>query len=79
VADVASRRHLQDVRETISAVLDPRAMREVPGAIVITGRAAGPGPNAAGRWMLQSSERYDYDNDPFLAAPDACWVDLTIR
>jgi hypothetical protein len=81
VTDTATRRHLQDVRETISAVLDPRVERGSGTAtLVVTGRATGPGARAGvpGRARLVSSDAYDYDNDPFLATSDQCWSDVTI-
>jgi hypothetical protein len=79
VADTVTRRHLQDMRETISATLDPRAMR-ANGGTAGAGRgtaavADGPTPWAS----LLSSEPYDYDRDPFLTASDACWLAPEIR
>jgi hypothetical protein len=62
-ADRASRLHLEDARDRIDEVLDPRAMRSVAG-----GRGAGaPGNALAGG--------FDFDNDPFLTVPDTCWPD----
>jgi hypothetical protein len=78
VADTMTRRHLQDVRETIANILDPRAMRQRGG--VGTGRAGGVGAAAADETTAPaSSGRYDYDHDPFLTATTDCWPDLTIR
>ena len=78
VTDLATRRHLQDAREVISAALDPRAMRTRGGAGggLAAGRGIGPAPvpNA-----LVTSTTYDYDNDPFLAAPTGCWTDIVVR
>jgi hypothetical protein len=63
-ADRASRAHLEDARDQIDEILDPRAMR-APG-----GRGAGPGGAPA--------LRFDFDNDPFLKAPEGCWPDYVI-
>jgi hypothetical protein len=78
VTDVATRRHLQDARETISTVLDPRAMRARGGAGgAAAGRATGAGP-LGGAQTLLTAGGYDFDADPFLAPPDACWPDLRV-
>jgi hypothetical protein len=78
VTDVATRRHLQDARETIDTVLDPRAMRARGGAAAAAaGRAAGAGPLGAPH-ALMTTGGYDFDVDPFLAPPDACWPDLRV-
>jgi hypothetical protein len=76
VTDVATRRHLQDARETIETTLDPRAMRTRGGAAP-AGRGAGAG--ARGDVLtLATDGTYDFDNDPFLSAFDACWPDLRV-
>jgi hypothetical protein len=78
VTDTATRRHLQDVRETIATSLDPRAMRTRGGAAAagraggagITGDDAGPmtGP-------ITAAGAYDYEHDPFVSTTTACWGD----
>ena len=74
--DRATRLHLEDSRDTIDEILDPRAMRTrtAPAA------AAGGGRGFAGQMrILDSSSRFDYDNDPFLQQPASCWPDYVIR
>jgi hypothetical protein len=80
VTDVASRRHLQDARDTIAATLDPRAMRTRPGltTLVIGGRAAGAPVLLDGAHVL-NSQQYDFDNDPFLQASASCWEDFVVK
>jgi len=84
VTDVATARHLQDARDQIAAALDPHAMR-TPPAPATAGRGGRGGMNGAagapiGRdSAVVSSERYDYDHDPFLLPPTGCWPDLIIR
>ncbi len=76
VTDAMTRRHLQDVRETIASTLDPRAMRVRGGAGA--GRIGGAGAVEAGEATPSSSPaRYDYDHDPFLTPTTDCWADLT--
>jgi hypothetical protein len=74
-ADAMTRRHLQDVRETIANTLDPRAMRTRggPGA----GRAGGAALDDAAPARASSAAPYDYDHDPFLMPTTDCWADLT--
>jgi hypothetical protein len=62
--DRASRVHLEDARDQVDEILDPRAMR------VPVGRGGGPGGVPA--------LRFDYDNDPFLKPPDGCWTDYSL-
>jgi hypothetical protein len=76
--DTATRRHLQDVRESIGTTLDPRAMRAA-GAPAGTGRGNAAVDDTGRVLALVPSERYDYDNDPFLAVSDACWLAPEIR
>jgi hypothetical protein len=70
-ADRASRLHLEDARDQIDEILDPRAMRQGPaggragGANAIEDRSLAP-------WI------FDFDNDPFQRAPDRCWIDYSI-
>jgi len=68
-ADRASRVHLEDSRDQIDEILDPRAMRQGRG----TGRGAATGP-AIGSSGL-APWQFDFVNDPFQHAPDGCWVD----
>ena len=70
VTDRLSRLHLEDARDQIDEILDPRAMRDsagggrVGGAIIILG---------ASDW------KFDWNNDPFLRTVDTCWPDYTIN
>jgi len=80
VTDVVTRRHLQDVRESIARTLDPRAMRT---QVAVPARAGGAATVTATRAErptgLTIDGRYDYDHDPFLMPSADCWPDLTIR
>jgi hypothetical protein len=68
-SDRATRLHLEDSRDAIDEILDPRAMR-----------ARGAAPAAAARGgIVDSSTRFDYENDPFLRRPTSCWPDYEIR
>jgi hypothetical protein len=71
-ADRASRLHLEDSRDQIDEILDPRAMRQRGAA----GRAGGAGPAAA--IAAPAAWRFDFDNDPFQQTPDTCWPDYAI-
>ena len=75
--DRATRLHLEDSRDAIDEILDPRAMR------TRTTAAAGGGGGARGfadsLRVLDSSSRFDYENDPFLQRPTSCWPDYVIR
>jgi hypothetical protein len=72
VTDRASRVHLEDVRDQIDEILDPRAMRQRPGA----GRAGGA--NALSDIQAPESP-FDFENDPFLQKPEVCWPDYVIN
>jgi hypothetical protein len=78
VTDTATRRHLQDIRETISATLDPRAMR-VRGTATGGGRGGAAGTATAPPLSPYSIAPFDYDNDPFLQRGDGCWADIRIN
>jgi hypothetical protein len=72
VADRLSRLHLEDARDQIDEILDPRAMRDSGGGggrggIIILGATPG------------SSWKYDWNNDPFLKTAEVCWPDYTIN
>jgi hypothetical protein len=73
--DRATRLHLEDSRDSIDEILDPRAMR--------TRGTAAPAAGGGGRGfsgILDSSAPFDYENDPFLQRPTAtCWPDYVIR
>ena len=80
VADVATRRHLEDSRDEIATILDPRAMRLRTAAGAPAGRGGGPGSAGFdGPAALDSSRPYDYDHDPFLLPPVGCWPDYVVR
>jgi hypothetical protein len=67
--DRASRLHLEDVRDQIDEILDPRAMRP---------RGAGRGGIVILNGLQQDGWEFDFDNDPFLKTPDTCWPDYAI-
>ena len=75
VTDTATRRHLEDARDQIAAILDPHAMREAPAAAA-AGRGRG---GAAGASPSGGFSKFDYDNDPFLQPPTVCWPDVVIK
>ncbi|MBI4264970.1 MAG: zinc-dependent metalloprotease [Acidobacteria bacterium] len=71
VTDRASRLHLEDARDQIDEIVDPRAMRARPAG----GARAGGAGDAGGF----SGGRFDYDNDPFLRIPETCWPDYVVQ
>jgi hypothetical protein len=73
MTDRASRLHLEDARDLIDEILDPRAMRQRGG----TGRAAGAGP-AAGIQQSPAAWTFDFAADPFWQQTDRCWVDYAL-
>ncbi len=73
VTDRSSRLHLEDARDVIDEILDPRAMRQRPGA---GGRGAGTPASDAGSL---AGGRFDYTNDLFIRTPDTCWPDYTVQ
>jgi hypothetical protein len=81
--DTATRRHLDDAHDQITQILDPRAMRTPPAAAAGAGRrgggAATSGPYNPGLMTLDSSQKYDWNHDPFLEAPTTCWPDRIIK
>ncbi|MCC7009609.1 MAG: zinc-dependent metalloprotease [Acidobacteria bacterium] len=80
VTDTASRRHLQDARDTIATVLDPRAMRtRTTGLGILFGGARGAGAAPAGATRALSSAGYDFEHDPFLEPSAACFVDYVVN
>jgi hypothetical protein len=69
VTDRLSRLHLEDARDQIDEILDPRAMRSSAGgrgggAVIILG---------ASDWT------FDWNSDPFLRDAETCWPDYTIN
>ena len=70
--DRATRLHLEDSRDYIARILDPRVPRPAPGGALVPARGAGAG----GRAAIQSGA-FDFDNDPFQQEPTICWPDLT--
>ena len=82
--DTATRRHLDDAHDQITQILDPRAMRTPPAAAAGgAGRRGGGAGNAGstqnGVMTLDSSQKYDWNHDPFLEAPTTCWPDRIIK
>jgi len=74
--DRATRLHLEDSRDSIDEILDPRAMRTRGG---VGGGGARGGFTDSLR-VLDSSARFDYENDPFLQRPTTiCWPDYVIK
>ena len=67
-----SRLHLEDARDQIDEILDPRAMRARPQA---GGRGGGAG---AGDDGSIAGRGFDYSNDPFMRVPDTCWPDYVV-
>jgi hypothetical protein len=77
--DRASRLHLEDSRDSIDEILDPRAMR-TRGTAAAGGGGGGRGFSDSSVHTLESSARFDYENDPFLQRPTAiCWPDYLIK
>jgi hypothetical protein len=75
--DRATRLHLEDSRDSIDEILDPRAMRTRGGAVAGGGGARGFTDSVR---VLDSSARFDYENDPFLQRPTTiCWPDYVIK
>ena len=70
VTDRASRLHLEDVRDQIDEILDPRAMRQRGGAgrggVIVLG-------------LQEPDAKFDFANDPFQGPPDSCWPDYAIN
>jgi hypothetical protein len=78
--DRTTRLHLEDSRDAVDEILDPRAMRTrtAPAAAVGGGR----GFSDSLRVLESSSSRFDYENDPFLqrgASAAICWPDYVIK
>jgi len=72
MTDRQSRLHLEDARDQIDEILDPRAMRDSGGGggrggIIILGATPA------------SSWKYDWNNDPLLKTAEVCWPDYTIN
>ena len=70
VNDRTSRLHLQDVRDQIDEILDPRAMRQ---------RGGGGRGNVLLLGLQDADTRFDFANDPFQRQPDTCWPDYAIN
>ena len=75
VTDRASRLHLEDARDLIDEILDPRAMRVRPGPAAGRGAAGALNGDATSIW----SGGFDYNNDPFMQLPDTCWPDYFVE
>jgi len=72
--DRASRLHLEDARDQIDEILDPRAMRTRGGA----GRATGAAPAVGIQQSSPNRWTFDFNNDPFWQQTDRCWTDYSI-
>jgi hypothetical protein len=85
--DTPTRRHLEDARDQIAQILDPRAQRTPPAAAAAgaAGGRRGGGPGGLGAadnpslMAIDSSQKYDWNHDPFLEPPTTCWPDRIIR
>jgi hypothetical protein len=83
--DTATKRHLEDARDQIAQILDPRAQRTPPAAAAGGRRGGGPGVWDGAAFVdpslttLDSSQKYDWNHDPFLEPPTTCWPDRIIR
>ena len=69
VTDRLTRLHLEDARDHVDEILDPRAMRDSAG-----GRGGG-----AVIILGTSDWTFDWNNDPFLRNAETCWPDYTIN
>jgi hypothetical protein len=70
--DRASRLHLEDARDRIDEILDPRAMRQRPAA-----RGRGVGAPTGDDGSI-AGDRFDYLNDTFMRVPETCWPDYVM-
>jgi hypothetical protein len=70
--DAVTQRHLQDSRDTIQAILDPRAQRTRAGAPGGRGGGAGIGDESAPT-RIASPDKFDFDHDPFALSTLDCW------
>jgi hypothetical protein len=78
--DRATRLHLEDSRDAVDEILDPRAMRTRTAPAAAGG--GGRGFSDSLRVLESSSSRFDYENDPFLqrgASAAICWPDYVIK
>ncbi len=71
VTDRLSRLHLEDARDQIDEILDPRAMRD----------SAGGGGGRGGIIIIGGapSWKFDWNNDPFLKTAEICWPDYSVN
>ncbi|HEY5617183.1 MAG TPA: zinc-dependent metalloprotease, partial [Vicinamibacterales bacterium] len=72
--DRASRLHLEDARDRIDEILDPRAMRPRAAAGGRGGAAAPAGDDGS-----IAEGRFDFRNDMFLSVPEICWPDYVVQ
>ena len=73
VTDRMSRLHLEDARDQIDEILDPRAMRDSAG-----GRGAGGTVIILGG-APSNSWKFDWNNDPFMRNVETCWPDYAVN
>jgi hypothetical protein len=72
--DRASRLHLEDARDRIDEILDPRAMR---ARVAPAGRGGAAGMAADDASF--AGGRFDFGNDVFSRVPESCWPDYAIH
>jgi hypothetical protein len=73
VTDRQTRLHLEDARDQIDEILDPRAMRDSGGGGGRGGAIIILGASPASSW------KYDWNNDPFLKSVEVCWPDYAVN
>jgi hypothetical protein len=73
VTDRGSPLHLEDARDLIDEILDPRAMRARPQA---GGRGGGAGALPGDGSIAPRA--FDFGDDPFLRIPETCWPDYVV-
>ena len=74
VTDRGSRLHLEDARDLVDEILDPRAMRARPQA----GGRGGAAGALAGDDRSIAPRGFDFSNDPFMRIPETCWPDYVV-
>jgi hypothetical protein len=76
--DVVTQRHLQDARDSIQNILDPRAQRARPAAL--GGRVGGAAiADDVSPARVTSPGKFDFDNDPFAPNSLDCWPTYRLK